>query len=129
MLRPRQFGIRYSIVGIADAEVFVLTNVDDCINNKLVVLPLANLSDWSNIIMAHDPAVKLTSGTVLAQGIIVSGRADGLTQACTIQRTAGQPYIPLRFVPEEPVYVIKSCDSIMDFNAASYRMVRSANSP
>ena len=67
LVRAREFGVRYDVCGIAEEEIFVLTNIDNCINNKLVVLQLAMPSDWSNVVIAHDPAIKLDSCTVLAR--------------------------------------------------------------
>ena len=61
----------------------------------------------------------------LTRGIIVEGRADGLTQVWTMQRQPGLPYTPIRYTPEEPVYEIGT-GSVIDFNSFAYRVVYSS---
>jgi oligopeptidase B len=130
LVRPREFGLRYGVEGIAGDAVYITTNADACINNKVVRASLSgSLSDWSSVVVAHDPAVKIDGLTVLKKALVVDGRSEGLTQVWTKLPDAAGVFSlesPLRRIePPEPIYDI-GVGAHEEFDAATVRVVYSS---
>jgi oligopeptidase B len=111
VVRPREFGVRYSVEGISGNSVIIVTNADDCVNNKVVATTLDKLADWSNVLVAHDPAVKIDDVSLFKRFIAIEGRSAGLTAVWTMlpnaQTGAYDASCKLSLlVPPEPIYEI-----------------------
>jgi oligopeptidase B len=87
LVRPKEDDIRYSIEGIRDGQVFILTNIDDCPNNKVIIANINDLNNWDKVIINHSDDTYIDDVMVFETFSIVSGREDGLTQLWCLDKT------------------------------------------
>ena len=130
LVRKRQKGVRYSVELHGTETLYVLTNSDECVNNKLVVANRSAPSDWSNVVIPHDPLVHVEELAVFEKFAVLSGRAGGLTRVWTITAGgngsfAGQPQKEV--VPAEPVFTIEPVHSHnKEYSATTFRIAYSS---
>jgi oligopeptidase B len=115
LVRSKEEGIRYSIEGIRDngKEVFILTNNDDCINNKIIMTDINNLDKWDNVVVGHSDEKYIDDIEVFRDFSVISGREKGLTQVWAIDKYNNNYK---RIPTPEDIYEI-SVSSNADYNA------------
>jgi oligopeptidase B len=102
LVRKKEFGVRYSIEGFKNDDVYILTNGDDCINNKLVKAPFNQLDDWNEIVIDHNIENMIDNVEIFDNFMVIEGRRNGLTQIWTIDRDG----IINRVETEDEIYEI-----------------------
>lgn len=131
LVRKRQKGVRYSVELLGTDTLYILTNSDGSVNNKLIRAARAAPSDWSVCVLPHDPQVHVEEMAVFEKFAVLSGRAGGLTRVWTVPcggnglLSFDQP--PKEVVPSEPVFTIEPVHGHnKEYAASSFRITYSS---
>ncbi len=112
LVRKREKGVRYSVELHGTDSLYILTNADDCVNNKLVLANRSNPSEWSKVVLPHDPLVHIEEMAIFEKFAVFSGRSGGLTRVWTVSVGgsgcfAFDQHALREVVPSEPVFTIE----------------------
>ena len=105
VVQPRVKGLRYDVEH-REGELFVWTNKDGAMNNRLMVTPVdkPGQENWVEVI-PYDSTRKIDEVEVFATFLAIEGRQDGLTQVWTVGMTEEGKVDPATFkkieFPEE----------------------------
>eukprot|EP00759_Apiculatamorpha_spiralis_P050615 PhF_6_TR4840/c0_g1_i1/m.6743/K01354/ptrB; oligopeptidase B len=116
LIRKREKGHRYNVEMHQDGRMFIMTNEDKCLNNKVLLGNVAEISKpWKDlqVLIAHDPSRKIDSFEAFRDFAVIEGREDGLSQCYVMSLNKGNTYTFERLKMKEPVYTIE----ISSFNA------------
>jgi oligopeptidase B len=92
LVSERQDGIRYELEHSGEL-FYILTNAQDCPNQKLVAAPIGRPSaeNWEEL-QPHDPAVELKDIACFEKYLVLSGRQDGYSQLWVRSLSTGETH-------------------------------------
>lgn len=81
VIQPRKFGLRYSVEHDGRDGLYIWTNKDGAINNRLMHAPIASCSSdkWIEAI-PYDPSRMIEDVSVFKDFVVLEGRQGGLTR-------------------------------------------------
>lgn len=94
-LQPRQQGLRYEDIDHQDGHFYIVTNKDDCMNNKLVRVSVASYAEkttenhyqqWEDV-RPYNACEQINSVLALRHHLVISGRAEGFSQLWIVPYT------------------------------------------
>jgi oligopeptidase B len=97
VIQPRVKGLRYDVEH-REGQLFVWTNKDGAINNRLMVTSVdaPAMEHWTEVI-PYDPTRKIDEVEVFSTFLAIEGRQDGLTQLWTVGVTGAGVVDPATF--------------------------------
>ena len=129
IIRAREFGVRYDVAGVKEQTVFMVTNADSSINNKVIAVPLSDCSNEKfgkfadrTTIVAHKADVKIDDVLVFKDFVAMSGRSDGMAQVWTLNHDGSGVK---KVDPPEPIYNI-DIGSNAEYDAEVVRLIYSS---
>lgn len=130
VIRPRCKGVRYSVEAHGPNTLVILTNADNCPNNKVVLATRADPGDWSKVLVPHDENVFYEDIAVFEKFAVVNGRTGGLTRVWTISAAAGETFENQQLremVQTEAVFSIEPVHGHnKEYNADTFRVAYSS---
>ena len=130
IVRPREKGVRYSVQPHRPTKtLYIMTNADKSINNKIVVASTSTPSKWTTV-LEHSATRNLTSFIVLQSHIAVTGREGGLARVWTTSVASLQeshPAVMKEIQAPEPVFTMDVCfGQHREFDVSALRVVYSS---